>query len=305
MISVVIPTQNRKHALLRSLQSVYNQTKLPGEIIVIDDGSESPVPEAVFSACPFSVKCILLRNETARGANESRNLGILKSSGEYIALLDDDDCFCPEKIAKLSAAIKFNPMADVFYHQARIYMPQEGLQYVLKQTLNRAGEDIFRSLLIENRIGGSSMVVVRRDALLEVGLFDNMLPALQDYELWLRLAMFKKTFFFIDEPLTAYFHDSTVNSISKSVPKKLEAFDYIFQKYKFAYSELSEKEKNKSLARVKKEIVRTHVLNGDWRGSIRSQFNFLLTQTTVRNFFILLVVLAGPDVTRKARAWFS
>ena len=305
MISIVIPSHNRPDSLLLALQSVYKQSCVPDEVIVVDDGSKPAVSDDVFSKCPVNIKCRLLRNELPQGANKSRNRGVLEATNEFIAFLDDDDRFTQDKIEKVMCFIERFPLGDIFYHPARIHMPREKVNYVSKRRPFECGEDVFRSLMIENRIGGTSMVIARRHALVQVGLFDEKLPALQDYELWLRLAMFKKKFVLIDEPLTGYFHASDVNSISKSVEKKASARSAIFRKYASAYSTLTKNEVNKLLEKQQKSLVSTHILSQNWVGSVKEQYKLCVGWPSAGNIISLFIVAAGPKFACIARAWLG
>src|SRR5690625_1785415 len=122
MISVVIPTHNRPEGLKASLDSLLAQTVAPTEVLVIDDGSNPPVSKNVFRNFPKSTKTVLLRNSTARGANNARNRGVRTAKGDFIAFLDDDDQFKKTKIEILISTIEINNKADVIYHPACIHM---------------------------------------------------------------------------------------------------------------------------------------------------------------------------------------
>ena len=92
-ISVVIPTHNRPEGLVRSLDSILNQTVMPEQVVIVDDGSTPSVSVDVFAAFPDSVRCTLLRNEKPQGGNNARNKGIIAAEGKYVAFLDDDSNF--------------------------------------------------------------------------------------------------------------------------------------------------------------------------------------------------------------------
>src|SRR5690606_9048843 len=147
---------------------------------------------------PAEVEVKLLRNEKPMGGNNARNRGVLASTSDYIAFLDDDDAFKPNKIEELKKAILDGVNADIIYHPAHIHMINEGVSYFSKPKIFKEGEDIFRKLLLENVIGGTPMVTIKRQSLVDVGLFDEEMPALQDYELWLRMAKAGASFYYVD-----------------------------------------------------------------------------------------------------------
>ena len=106
-VSVVIPTHNRAGFLQAAIQSVLNQTFQDFEIIVVDDASEDQTTEIVRSFSDPRIR--YMRHESNKGQGASRNDGIRQASGEYIALLDDDDEWLPEKLAKQVALLDSSP----------------------------------------------------------------------------------------------------------------------------------------------------------------------------------------------------
>ncbi len=277
-ISVVIPTHNRPGGLAAAVKSVFSQTLPPKELIVVDDGSTPPISADIFSGCPAGVSVKLLRNGSPKGANNARNRGIREAAGEWIAFLDDDDEFFPEKIEVVSQAInEKGPPVDVIYHPAHIFMVNEGVSYISKPTSFSSEDDVFRKLLIKNHIGGTPMVVVRKSALVKAGLFDEQLPALQDYELWLRLAQSDYTFSLLKKPLTKYHHITKTKSITSHEDSGLQALYAIEQKYSKAFAGLNEKERRLFEMRKQNRRVRVSLLNNNnllasklfWQGFLR------------------------------------
>jgi glycosyltransferase involved in cell wall biosynthesis len=230
-ISVVIPTHNRPDGLRASLGSILRQSSLPDEVVVVDDGSSPAVDESIFEGFSPNVRCVLLTNVTSRGGNNARNQGVVAASGEFIAFLDDDDQFKEDKIKVLMQAIASNPDADVLYHPAHIHMPSEGVSYFSKPYRFNHCENVFHALLIKNCIGGTSMVTVRRKALINVGLFDERMPALQDYELWLRFAKEGCVFHYVPAALTDYEQSTGKSSITKKNDSISRARALIEEKY--------------------------------------------------------------------------
>ena len=187
-ISVIIPTHNRPKGLLTAFKSIAGQTVLPLELIVVDDGSAPPVGEDFFEDAPVELRTLLIRNETPEGAPKARNRGIWQAKGDWIAFLDDDDAFFPEKIETIARSIRENPEADLIYHPAEICMAKEQLSYRSGVCDLTNGKDVLRQLLIRNVVGGTSMTILKRKTLLELGGFDETMPALEDWELWIRVA---------------------------------------------------------------------------------------------------------------------
>ena len=276
--SVVIPTHNRPGGLEAAVNSVFNQTMLPKELIVVDDGSNPPVSEEIFAGCPSGLSTKLLRNESPKGANNARNRGIKEAAGEWVAFWDDDDEFFPEKVEVVSKAInEKRGDVDLIYHPAHVFMINEGVSYISKPTGFSPEDDVFRKLLIKNHIGGTPMVVAKKDALLKAGLFDELLPALQDYELWLRLAKQKSVFCLVEKPLTKYHHITKTKTITSNEESGLQALSMIEQKFSDAFLSLSKTEKSRFNMRKQNRLVRIALLNKNnmlasrlfWQGFLR------------------------------------
>jgi len=178
------------------------QSELPDEIIIIDDGSSPPVSLEGLSR-PTSIRIELVRHDMPRGASAARNLGIRHAISQYVAFLDDDDEFLPEKIACLRDFLRSTPV-DIVHHGARIVYDNEGISY---ETRVHSGFD-FDDLLVRNLVGGTPVGCVKRESILAIGGFDESLPALQDWDTWLRAAHKGAHFGAIDAPLTIC-HSST------------------------------------------------------------------------------------------------
>lgn len=257
-ISVIIPTYNRPKELYQALNSVYNQTIMPSEIIVIDDASEFENRPVIDS---YDMPITYYRFDTNQGGNVCRNKGIELAKGEFIAFLDDDDEFAGNKIQIIKNEIAKNPQIDLFYHPAEIHMVNENIVYFSKPKEFSSLSNAFNKLLLENYIGGTSMVVCKKKTLVELGLFDTQLPSLQDYELWLRFLERKKNIKLINSPLTIYYHYTNKNSITKSIDKNKMSIKRIENKFKYYYNNLSKEENNYRKTRKSMAIVHKAILN--------------------------------------------
>lgn len=184
-VSVIIPTHNRAALLGGAIQSVLDQTFGDFELLVVDDGSEDHPEQVVRSFSDPRIRFI--RHPVARGGGAARNTGIQNTHGPFVAFLDDDDAWYPEKLAQQVALLDRGP-------------PNLGLVYGGYNTGNSHGEtilgtriptargDLRNQLLSSNVIGGTSLVLVRRVALEHIGGFDENLPSFQDHDLYLRLS---------------------------------------------------------------------------------------------------------------------
>ncbi|MGD0400043.1 MAG: glycosyltransferase [Syntrophobacteraceae bacterium] len=182
MISVIIPTFNRAKFLVEAVRSVADQKDVPEdiEIIVVDDGSTDNTVEAL---APLSGKIVYIRQEHS-GVSKARNLGISRSSGEWIAFLDSDDLWLP---GKLRAQMKFfSDHPETSLCQTDEIWIRNGRRLNARKYHRKPSGYCF-PLLLERCLVSPSAVVVHRRVFDLVGLFDESLPACEDYDLWLRI----------------------------------------------------------------------------------------------------------------------
>jgi glycosyltransferase involved in cell wall biosynthesis len=208
-ISVVIPCHNRGHTLQRALQSVYQQTSPVDEVILVDDGSTDGSSENVARLFPG----LLIIRQPQRGVSAARNRGIRSASHDWIALLDSDDCWLPHKIEAIREAAARNP-DFVLYHSDEIWI-RDGVRVNPMKKHRKHGGWIFRQCLPLCAISPST-TVIDKSVLLALGMFDEDLPACEDYDLWLRLCH-RYPVYFIDQQLVTRFagHD---DQLSKRYP---------------------------------------------------------------------------------------
>ena len=192
-ISVIIPSWNRAERLAAALDSVYAQSVPPLEIIVVDDGSTDHTRELLARHYP-EVRYIFQQNQ---GISQARNTGITAASGEWLALLDSDDRWEPCKLEQQQAAIHANPGCKLC-HSDEIWVRNGKRVNPMKKHAKHGGW-IFRYCLPLCVISPSA-VMIHRDIFSEIGLFDETLPACEDYDLWLRICAVYPVLY-VDQPL--------------------------------------------------------------------------------------------------------
>ncbi|MDO9161213.1 MAG: glycosyltransferase family A protein [Methylococcaceae bacterium] len=179
-ISVVIPTYNRCDFLRRALLSVVAQTLQPTEIIVVDDGSSDSTAVMIRDEFP-EIKYYRQENY---GVSSARNLGIQHAIGDWIALLDSDDEWLPEKLAMQTAALFAAPESKICHTEEQWI--RNGVRVNPAKQYIKPGGWIFKECLPLCAISPST-VMIHRSVFDDVGLFDTDLPACEDYDLWLRI----------------------------------------------------------------------------------------------------------------------
>ena len=202
-VSVVIPAYNAGDFIQATLATVAAQTIMPREVIVVDDGSSDntcAVVEAFSHANPQLRLCLL--REPHRGPGASRNAGVQAASGSWIAFLDSDDLWAPQKLERMAAASRQFPEANILCHD-EIHQRQYGSNRVLDYSKGYCTDrSLSEQLYIRNRFS-TSAVLCRRGVILDYGGFDVTLPNGQDYELWLRMSPSLKVMF-VPEVLGTY-----------------------------------------------------------------------------------------------------
>jgi glycosyltransferase involved in cell wall biosynthesis len=181
-ISTIIPTYNRSSKVIRAISSVLYQTFTDYEIIVVDDGSNDDTLDRL---APLSRYIRYLCHSKNLGVSAARNTGIKASRSPFIAFLDSDDYWLPEKLSMQMDFFRHHPEA-VACQTEEIWI-RKGIRVNPRKKHVKPSGDIFESSLKLCLVSPSS-VMVRRSLCDELGLFDEDLPACEDYDLWLRIS---------------------------------------------------------------------------------------------------------------------
>ncbi|HED14554.1 MAG TPA: glycosyltransferase family 2 protein, partial [Gammaproteobacteria bacterium] len=177
--SVIIPTCDRAHTLARALDSVYAQVRPADEVIVIDDGSVDKT--ALLCAHYPGLHYVKQRHS---GVSAARNHGVRLARGQWLAFLDSDDAWQPEKLAAQIATITQHP--DSLICHCDEHWIRNGRRVNPGQRHRKCQGDLFIQSLGLCAISPSA-VMIKRQVFTIYGLFDEDLPACEDYDLWLRL----------------------------------------------------------------------------------------------------------------------
>jgi len=228
-VSVILPTYNRSRMISEAIDSVLNQTFKDFELIVVDNYSTDNTESAVQSYRDKRIR--YYKNHNHGLVSVSRNYGIEKSGGEYIAFLDDDDLWLPEKLEKQLILLDSNKELGLVYSD----------YYNMDSNGNLIGEPCFRSLkpfrgnvfneLIVVNFVPQLTVLIRREALDVVGGFNLKYRIAQDYDLWLRIAE-RYLIDFTEEPLAKYrIHGGNVSGNQRlSISENIQVVDYWLKK---------------------------------------------------------------------------
>jgi glycosyltransferase involved in cell wall biosynthesis len=181
-VTVVVPTRNRAAMLLQALGSVAAQRGVDLEVVVVDDGSTDATPAVVTGMGDRRLR--LIRHQRPQGVSAARNRGVAEAGGRWVAFLDDDDVWAPEKLASQLAAAERDDRAWAVTGAVSV---DDGLR-VLAGEPPLVPERIVADLDRYNSVpAGASNVLVRAELLAVTGGFDPRLRHMADWDLWIRL----------------------------------------------------------------------------------------------------------------------
>lgn len=201
LVSVVIPTYNRRDLVLQAIQSVTGQSYRPIEVIVVDDGSTDETVECLRTR-DFSVDVEVLALPTNRGPSAARNAGLEIARGKYVAFLDSDDWWLPQKLERQVAELERrpNPGKALIYSQVHLVRPHETLLRPLRA--KRDGEPLADYLFVNGGHLNSSNIVLATELAREIAYREDMLVH-EDWDFYLRLEETSIDFVMIPEVLSA------------------------------------------------------------------------------------------------------
>lgn len=227
LISVIIPTYNREETLSKAINSVLQQTYKNWELIIIDDASTDHTDRLIKQYNDTRIK--YFRNKDNQGANYCRNLGAKYARGEFLAFLDSDNYWVPQKLEKEVMEIK-GTQDTIIFCQCKIIDTKN--KNISREIYIRS-EDI-PALLVETNIIDTSAALISHKNFDKMGGFDINMPRFQDWEFFFRAAnLYHFNFKFIPDCLTINIQQK--NSISTSNYKRIDALLYFYRKYKDSF----------------------------------------------------------------------
>lgn len=246
LVSVIIPTYKRSDFLLRAINSVLNQTYRNVEIIVVDDndGNDEFRVSTEKNLQDFidNNQITYLKHSSNKGISSARNTGIKVATGDYIAFLDDDDSFFPNKIAdQLEVFKKSKPNVGLVYGSFLKVDMIRGFETIVKPKY----DGNLHQIIGLNHIGPPSMVLCSKKAIDKIGGFDESFRYREDTDFFYRISEFFE-FAYTNEILINYYVHSVSSSRNKDIElifteKYIEKHGSKLKKPKLRWSELQER----------------------------------------------------------------
>ncbi len=223
--SVVIPTYNRAELLAQAVQSVLNQTFNNFELIVVDDSPDGTARSVIEAFVDKRISYV--KNNRGKGGAGTRNAGIFRSQGEWVAFLDDDDLWLPEKLERQYQKIQASDKEVGLVYSGHVKFESDSC-YITGTFVPRHEGWLYEQLLYKNVIGGLYSVVIRRDVLEKLEGLDERFPALQDADLYVRIAKTHKITF-VKDPLVRVRNSGT--RITTNYASKLRGNQLFWEKF--------------------------------------------------------------------------
>lgn len=230
LVSAIITTHKREPKIVeRAIKSVLSQSYKNIELIVVDD---SPADyefrnDVRLMAEQYKDKNVIyIPHEKCSGACVARNTGLSVAKGEFVGFLDDDDEWCPQKVERLLTGFDKEEVGLVYCN--RIVRNDTTNEEHIESVEKHVGM-VFDRLIMGNFIGSTSFPLMRTEAVRCVGGFDPRQPAVQDLDVWLRIAQ-KYKINFVDEPLNVY-HIHEGDQITKSSDRRVRGMEMLMEKH--------------------------------------------------------------------------
>ncbi len=292
-VSVIIPTYNRAHIIPQTIDSVLAQTFRDFEIIVIDDGSTDDTSALLQHRYGEKITYGRIKNS---GLPAARNTGIKAARGHYIAFIDDDDVWLPDKLELQTTLMQNNPSLGLVYCGCYT-INADGT--VISETRPVKRGALFEDLLCSNFIVGSaSAVLVTGGVFSKANYFDETLTACEDWDLWIRIAH-DYPIDFIDKPLVKVRRHH--NNMQQNILNMEHATFSVLNKYWTEYA------REQGLRDKKNGVYSAHCVNFAWKyygaGDMQS-FKRLLHQA-LEYYPLHKIFIQGDDLSEKEKALFE
>ncbi len=248
--SVIIPTCDRPRRLLTCVRSVLNQSRPPDEVVIVDDASSCSYDEARRVLADWNrekaTQIDYHRLRERRGGGGVRNAGAQRACGDVLMFVDDDDTWQPTKIERQVNILKRRPDVGLVYAGRRVVNESGQLLYHLSPSVEGS---VYHEMLQANHVGTTSSVAVRAGVFHRAGGFDENLLAMQDYDLWIRVAQIAPFAYDAEHTVNWTVHTCAKAQMAGQPGLYVRAFQHFLQKYADDIERLSFRQRRKMTAR--------------------------------------------------------
>ena len=303
-ISVVIPTRDRRHLLRFAVLSVLSQQHVDIEVIVVDDASTDGTADMVSGLADRRVRVV--RQTPSGGVSAARNRGIAETRGVWVAFLDDDDLWAPQKLAFQLEAATRSSRTWVYTGDVNV---DDDLR-VLTGSAPPTPEQVMERMPRYNPVpSGASNVLVRADALAEAGPFDPGLKRTEDWDMWIRVARTGAPAF-VPRPFVAYrFHSANVAAETTAIIEEADRLaarhgipvDRAAMQRRAAWISLRANDRRRAIRHYARAVAL-----GDIRSAARAAVALVHPAVGSNRLFALLPQSPADDARRReAQEWLD
>lgn len=315
LVSIILPTHNRAGYLLESIGSVLAQTYPHWELIVWDDGSTDETAEIVRSYADGRIRSFYEPNQ---GVAYARNQAIRRSTGGYIAFLDSDDAWLPEKLKIQVQILEKYPEIDVLFGDflnINLVTHQEGLGFqqnaatmkllqrkLLDGRVNLIEANFLEALLRANFIATDSLLL-RRSVLASAEVFDTRLRSSEDFELWLRLGLSGAQFAFTEQVLLR-----RVKPAESLSSPNVVAYEYRLMALDVCAQDMEVAQRTDLLPLLRplyrtalQGLIRQHAFSGNRKQAAHAFLRAVRYGVNWRSIYLFMGAIAGPHFSNYFR----
>lgn len=294
---MIIPTHNRSKGLYQAIQSVFKQTTVPQEIVIVDDNSSENLETVInkFRKRESEIKIKYYRFSSSNGACAARNKGVELAGEDLIMFLDDDDVWEKNKVENQLDIIKANNDVGLVYSGRRL-VKEEDPSLIIRDVLPEKRGMLYPDIFEKNYIGTTSSVAVKKELFEAVGGFDERLPAKQDHDLWIRVCKLTEIDYDLNATVRYAVSFEQGKQISNRAGTHEKAIIFMEKKYKKELKEqLSWVRRRKTKASWLFSIAKKHHSNKQYISSLKWTSKGLLYYPKIE----LLALLLPPSILNK------
>ncbi len=236
-VSIITPTYNSSLFIKRTVESVRAQTFTDWEYLIVDDHSTDNTTELIGEFIRQDPRIKLLQtSQNSGGPATPKNVGVERAVGQYIAFLDHDDEWLPEKLAKQLKAFEESKDEKLCIVSCGANLINDkGNCFSIYNPINE--KVAIPEILLRNPIYSNSSVLMKSEVAYAVGKRDERMKYSEDWDMWIRVMSLGYNITFINEPLfNYYFHENNITKASKDKLIKVKDAEYVFQKHYDLYS---------------------------------------------------------------------